>query len=116
MAPRVLVVDDQDAFRALVRELLESAGYQVVGEAADSRAALVAERELRPDVVLLDVRLPGGSGLETSRLMTAVADAPTVVLTSTGDYRHAVGEAGAAAFLPKSELSAEALAAVLDRR
>jgi FixJ family two-component response regulator len=64
-------------------------------------------------VVLLDVRLPDGSGVDLARTMTSDEGAPAVVLTSTDDYRYAVAESGAAGFLAKSELSAELLHATL---
>ena len=101
MGPSVLVVDDQAAFRAVARALLERDGFQVVGEAADGATALLAERALRhPDVVLLDVRLPDRSGLEVARAIRARSGSAEVVLTSTADYTYAVAECGARAFLP----------------
>ena len=72
-----------------------------------------SERELRPDVVLLDVRLPDGSGLDVATEMTRRDQAPSVVLVSTADYAYAVGACGAAGFLLKADLSAGALHAVL---
>ena len=59
MALSVLIVDDHPSFRASARMLLESEGYQVVGEAADGEGAIAAVRDLAPDLVLLDVQLPG---------------------------------------------------------
>jgi CheY-like chemotaxis protein len=113
MGPSVLVVDDQAAFRAVARKLLERDGFVVVGEAADGATALRAERALRPDVVLLDVRLPDSTGLEVARAMRAVLGPPVVVLTSTADYAHAVAGCGARAFLPKLVLSGATLRAAL---
>jgi DNA-binding NarL/FixJ family response regulator len=109
MRTRVLVVDDQPPFRAVVREMLICAGFDVVGEAADGAGALVAQVALQPDVVLLDVRLPDTSGVDIARAMTSQDRPPTVILTSTDDYRYAVAESGAAGFVPKSELTAELL-------
>jgi DNA-binding NarL/FixJ family response regulator len=114
MCSRVLVVDDQETFRAAVRELLEQAGFDVVGEAGDAASALAAERRLRPDVVLLDVRLADSSGIEVARVLRDRAPAPVVVLISTGDYAHLVEECGAVGFVPKAELSEESLRRVLD--
>jgi DNA-binding NarL/FixJ family response regulator len=113
MRPRVLVVDDEAAFRAVARDLLEHGGFDVVGEAADARAALHSERELRPDVVLLDVRLPDGTGLDVAQAMSGHEAPPSVVLTSTADYRYLAQNCGARGFLLKSELSADALRDVL---
>jgi DNA-binding NarL/FixJ family response regulator len=113
MGTRVLVVDDQAPFRAVVREMLERAGFEWVGEAADGASALAAQTTLRPDVVLLDVRLPDASGIQVARAMTAGEDRPIVVLTSTDDYRYAVPGSGALGFVAKSELSAERLRSVL---
>ena len=116
MGPSVLVVDDQATFRALARALLEADGFEVVGEAADAAGALAAERELRPAVLLLDVRLPDRSGLEVARSLSGSASPPAVVLTSTADYRHEVARCGAAAFIPKATLSGPALRAALAGR
>jgi DNA-binding NarL/FixJ family response regulator len=116
MGPSVLVVDDQAAFRAVARALLERDGFQVVGEAADAATAVLAERALRPDIVLLDVRLPARSGLEVARAIRAHSGSAEVVLTSTADYTHAVADCGARAFLPKLSLSGATLRAALANR
>jgi DNA-binding NarL/FixJ family response regulator len=113
VAITVVIVDDQAAFRAVARELLVADGFVVVGEAADAASALTVISELRPQIVLLDVRLPGGSGIEAARLLTARADPPVVVLVSTVDYTHAVAGCGAAAFIPKARLSGPALRAAV---
>lgn len=113
MGTRILVVDDQAPFRAAVREMLEHSGFDVVGEAEDGESALVAADALHPDLVLLDVRLPGISGVEVSRALATGERAPVVVLTSTDDYRYAVATAGAAGFIPKARLSADLLRSTL---
>jgi two-component system response regulator EvgA len=107
----LLIVDDHPGFRTAARALLEQHGYAVVGEAGDGEAALEAVRELLPDVVLLDVQLPGIDGFEVaSRLPDSVA----VVMVSSrdaGDFGRLVERADA--FIPKHELSGPALDAAL---
>src|SRR2546423_11996373 len=66
MAARAIVVDDHAAFRASARKLLEVSGYEVVGEAGDGASALALARGLQPQLALLDVVLPGMSGLDLS--------------------------------------------------
>jgi DNA-binding NarL/FixJ family response regulator len=113
MAKSVLIVDDHPSFRASARRMLEAGGYEVVGEAADARAALASARRLRPDVVLLDVRLPDVDGFEVARrLLGANRAAPRIVLVSShdsADFGEAIGASGARGFVSKSELSAEAI-------
>lgn len=109
----MLVVDDQAAFRSVARDLLEHGGFDVVGEAAGAADALRCERELRPDVVLLDVRLPDGSGIDVAQTLKGQDAPPSVVLVSTADYRFAIRGCGARGFLLKAELSAAALRDVL---
>lgn len=113
MVPTVLLVDDQAAFRTVARRLLESDGFLVIGEATDAHSAVRAAGELAPDVVLLDVRLPDGSGLDSARLIRDVERPPVVVLISTADYAHAVHGCGAQGFIPKGQLSGARLRAAL---
>jgi CheY-like chemotaxis protein len=114
MSCTVLIVDDRSDFRLLARQLLETDGFTVVGEAADAQGALGAALELRPDVVLLDVRLPDGSGVDVARTMRTWAAPPMVVLTSTADYTVAARECGAVAFIPKGLLSGPVLRVAID--
>jgi DNA-binding NarL/FixJ family response regulator len=96
--------------------VLEDAGYDVVGEAQDGRSALAAARALRPAVVLLDVQLPDLDGFEIALRLTAEADAPAVVLTSSrdgGEFGGLIAESGARGFVAKGELSGPTLAALL---
>ena len=109
MRPSILIVDDDERFRGIARRLLEAEGFDVVGEAGDGEAALAAARELGPDVVLLDIQLPGRDGLEIAEQL-AEDGGPAVVLTSTRDecdFGSQLHEAGARGFVPKGELSAE---------
>lgn len=109
---RVLVVDDQELVRAGLRTILESGGdISVVGEAPDGAAAIDATARLRPDVVLMDIRMPRMDGVEATRRMP---DARVVMLT-TFDHDEYVVEAlraGASGFLVKDAPSEELLRAV----
>jgi DNA-binding NarL/FixJ family response regulator len=124
MAVRVLIVDDHAPFRALARVLLDSDGFDVVGEAGDGVDGLRAAARLRPDVVLLDVQLPGcaesgGDGFDVAEALATHAPPPAVVLVSSrscGDYGHRVAASPAHGFIAKAELSGATLRAVLDAR
>jgi DNA-binding NarL/FixJ family response regulator len=113
---RVLIVDDQPAFRALARDLLQLGGYEVVGDAADGGSAIAASERLRPDIVLLDVQLPDVDGFAVAAQLSTQDNAPAVVLTSSRDlsaYRRRLASSPARGFIPKAELSAAALALVV---
>jgi DNA-binding NarL/FixJ family response regulator len=112
---RVLIVDDHEPFRTVARQLLESAGYVVAGEAANAAEALAAVTAEAPDVVLLDVQLPDRDGFSVATALTA-AGGPVVVLISSreaDDYGRRVAACGARGFIPKSKLTAAALAALV---
>jgi len=113
----VLIVDDHVEMRAVARLIAESAGLQVIGEAASGQAALDAVATLLPDVVVLDVRLPGGlDGFEVAERLAACERAPTVVLMSSADaasYGEPVEWAGVRGFIAKERLTASALAALV---
>jgi DNA-binding NarL/FixJ family response regulator len=102
---RVLLADDQQLVRAGFRLILELAdGIEVAGEAADGREAVRLAKELRPDVVLMDVRMPDVDGIEaTRRLRQAGVDARVLVLTTfdLDEYVYAAMRAGASGFLLK---------------
>jgi DNA-binding NarL/FixJ family response regulator len=115
MRPSVLIVDDHAAFRAVARELLETGGFRVVGEAADGAGALAAVAELKPDVVLLDVHLLDMNGFDVADRLDA--GAPAVVFISSrsvSSYRWRLAANPAWTFIEKSDLSVETLAAALD--
>ena len=113
VAVRVLIVDDLEPFRRAARAVVEAtADFEVAGEAADGETSIEAAQSLRPDIVLMDVNLPGISGLEATRRMLAIAPGIMVVLMSTRDAQEFEGKAaecGAAGYLPKSLLTPEQL-------
>jgi DNA-binding NarL/FixJ family response regulator len=114
--PTLLIVDDHEDFRASARTLLELEGFDVVGLAEDGDAALEAVERLRPDVVLLDVQLPGIDGFDVARRLAAVVDRPRVVLISSREpsaYTAQLRDAPVSGFLGKSELSGAALHALV---
>ncbi|MDX6726310.1 MAG: hypothetical protein QOK49_1115 [Baekduia sp.] len=104
----VLVVDDDAAFRGLAVRILTSCGFDIVGQAETVASGMTRALALRPDAILVDVRLPDGSGIVLGLELAALPWAPRVVLTSsdsdaegeipTYDHRAAL------AFVPKDEL------------
>ena len=116
LPPTVLIVDDHADFRASARALLELQGFEIVGDVEDGEAALEEVKRLRPDVVLLDVQLPGMDGFGVADELAAMEPAPRVVLISSrsrGAYEARLPGAPVAGFLGKDELSGAALAALL---
>jgi DNA-binding NarL/FixJ family response regulator len=112
MGKTVLIVDDHPSFRASARRMLEADGYEVIGEAADGTSALDVARELTPDVVLLDVRLPDVEGFRVAERLAVNGRGPAIVLTSSrdrSDFGSEIDASPASGFVPKSELSAEAI-------
>jgi DNA-binding NarL/FixJ family response regulator len=112
----VLVVDDERLVRAGLRAVLTAApGLTVVGEAADGAEAVAAARTLRPDVAVVDVRMPRVDGIEATRRLTRLEPAPAVLVLTTFDadeYVHAALRAGAAGFLLKDAPEERLVAAV----
>ncbi len=114
--PRVLIVDDHAGFRSMATRLLEADGYEVVGEAVDGSSAVVAARQLQPDVVLLDIQLPDVDGCEVAGWVATSQHPPSVVLISSrdaADYGPRLDTCGARGFVPKAGLSRAALDALL---
>jgi DNA-binding NarL/FixJ family response regulator len=112
----LLIADDHAAFRRSARALLEEEGFVVVGEASDGAAAIAETARLRPEVVLLDIRLPDLDGFAVADRIAALDDAPEVVLTSSLDaavLRGSLARTAARGFLAKDELSGASLARLL---
>jgi len=114
---RVLVVDDQELVRSGFCVILDAAdGITVVGEAANGEAAVSAVAAYQPDVVLMDIRMPGMDGLEAARVITGeAAPAPKVVMLTTfdlDDYVYEALRAGASGFLLKDSPRHDLIAAV----
>ena len=114
-----MIVDDHAGFRAQAAQLLQDAGYEVIGSCPDGRSALAAISRLRPDVVLLDVQLPDIDGFGVISALEAGPDGPAIVLTSSreaADYGARVRRSAIAGFITKAELSAGTLAEVVAAR
>ena len=114
MATRVLIVDDQEPFRLAARAVVEMTdGFEVAGEAETGEAAVERARDLGPDLVLMDVNLPGIDGIEaTRRILEESGGRVVVLMVSTyeaDEYAPHAAEAGAAAYIPKSEFDPDRL-------
>ena len=119
MSPRIVIVDDDPAFLATVRLLLEAEGFVVVGEALSGLDGVAAAAELEPDLVLVDVNLPDIDGFEVVERVGREPHAPPVILTSSrsaGDFGSLIERSRARAFITKAEITGEALARFLDGR
>lgn len=115
-ATTVLIVDDDVAFARLAAALLSDRGYRVLGCAASATDGVAEFNRLRPRAVLLDVRLPDGSGLKLAAELCAVSEGTSVLLTSTDPgsvTAEAVRLSGARGFVSKAELARADLAAFL---
>jgi DNA-binding NarL/FixJ family response regulator len=110
---RVLIVDDQETFRSAARLVVELAnGFEIIGEAPTGEEGVRMAAELNPDLVLMDVNLPGIDGLEATRQI--VPTGVRVVVLSTyeaADYDGRAREAGASAFISKSDFGPDTLRA-----
>ena len=110
---RVLTVDDHAMFREVARALIDATpGFEALGEAASGEEALELCEALRPDLVLLDINLPGIDGLETGRRLSHRRKAPVIVLISADPdpaLREVATQLGASVFVSKAALSARAL-------
>jgi DNA-binding NarL/FixJ family response regulator len=116
MRRSVLIVDDHAEFRESASALLEAEGYEVVGTAANGEAAMVEVKRLRPEIVLVDIQLPGIDGFCVAARLASSDAAPAVILISSRDaraYGSRILEAPVCGFLPKRSLSGAALAGLV---
>jgi DNA-binding NarL/FixJ family response regulator len=115
---RVLIVDDQEPFRMAARLVVEATdGFDVVGEAETGEDSVRMAEELRPDLVLMDVNLPGINGLDATRQILAGPGAIVVLLLSTyeeEEYAPRAAECGASAYIPKSVFGPDRLESAWD--
>ncbi|MFD4676079.1 response regulator [Lentzea sp. NPDC058450] len=113
--PRVVIADDQAFVRVGFRMILKSGGVEVVGEAADGAEAVAVVRDVRPDVVLMDIRMPTMDGLEATRRIVRSSDTCRVLMLTTFDldrYVYDALAAGASGFLLKDVTPEHLVAAV----
>src|SRR4249919_4150718 len=114
MTVRVLIVDDQEPFRMAARMVVDATeGFDVVGEAETGEDSVTMAADLQPDLVLMDVNLPGINGLDATRQILSTSDRVVVLLVSTyeaDEYAPRAAECGAAAYIPKAELDPDRLA------
>lgn len=114
---RCVIVDDDDAFLKVAQALLERDGMIVAGVAHSSAEAVQRAAALKPDVVLIDIRLGRESGFDAARQLAANEQSAALIMISThagADYADLIAESPAAGFLPKAELSAAAIHRVLE--
>ena len=100
---RIIIADDESIIRMDLNEMLTSLGYLVVGEVGDGRSAVNLARELRPDLVIMDVKMPGMDGIEAASALTKEKIAPVLLLTAFGQREliQRANEAGVVGYLVK---------------
>jgi len=112
---RVLIVDDHDLFRSGLRNLLEDEGVQIIGEASAGQEALNIVREVAPDVVVMDLNMPGMGGVEATRHISSIAPLTRVVMLTISDQDNDVIDAilaGACGYLLKDSSIQELIAGI----
>ncbi len=100
---RVIIADDESIIRMDLREMLTNLGYLVVGEVGDGQSAVNLARELRPDIVIMDIKMPDMDGIEAASILTKERIAPVLLLTafSQKDLVDRATEAGVAGYIVK---------------
>ncbi len=103
MTTRIIIAEDDSVIRMDLREELQRQGYLVVGDVGDGQSAVNLARELRPDLVLMDIRMPQMDGIEAARILTNERLAPVVLLTAFSDDEliERAREAGVVAYITK---------------
>ncbi len=117
MQLRCVIVDDDEEFLKVAQALLEHDGVTVAGVAHNSAEAVQRAQALRPDVVLIDIRLGRESGFEAARRLADNGYPAALIMISTHageDYAELIAESPATGFLPKAELSAAAIRRILE--
>ena len=119
LVTKVLIVDDQEPFRLAARLVVEATdGFEVVGEADTGEEGVELARSLDPDLVLMDVNLPGINGLDATRQILRDSTRTVILLLSTyeeDEYGPRAAECGAAAYIPKSAFGPDRLAAAWEQ-
>ena len=100
---RIVIADDEALPRVWLRRVLEGGGYEVIGEASDGQVAVDLARELRPDLVIMDIKMPEVDGISAARILTVERVAPVVLITAYTERELVEGakEAGVFAYVPK---------------
>lgn len=100
---RIIIADDESIIRMDLREMLTSLGYLIVGEAGDGQSAVNLARELRPNLVIMDVKMPGMDGIQAASILTKEKIAPVLLLTAFGQREliQKAMEAGVVGYLVK---------------
>lgn len=111
---RVIIADDESIVRMDLREMLGNLGYLVVGDVGDGQSAVNLARELKPDVVLMDIKMPNMDGIEAAKILTEEQIAPVVLLTAYGQKElvDRAKEAGVVGYLVKPFREADLLPAI----
>ncbi len=111
---RIIVADDESIVRADLKEMLTNLGYLVVGDVGDGQSAVNLARELRPDVVLMDIRMPNMDGIQAAKILTEEQIAPVVLLTAYGQKELVAQakEAGVVGYLVKPFRETDLLPAI----